>query len=588
MQKVVDFLEKHVQWVALGLGVVYVLYILYAYVLTPPVTVEVNGEPMTAKEIDKAIAAGPAANLKKAIDGGKEPDWVVEEFASNFRRMMNWESVPYPEMARIAWTESTAQKVNLPEETTPQRSGALVENLPVLPRPIYEGDSDGRSVVLIPPPQMPNQPRGVAPVEARQEDRDWVSVFFRVPSRELAASFDQAQIPPQASLTTFLRVELVRDEKLPDGTWSGKEVVIQPLPIHNVLPMPQPGEEQMYLQWAVANVATLLQPSFYQWVRGDPWVHFTVADMNNQPTPTASFDPSDMKQTPKTEEEIRLRREWIQEENRRKANERRGAPQPRSGPGTLIPPPDDMGNRRRSAYLVLPEQVAQARPPANPPRRRTPAPEYYDDFSDGMAPPSFQQPMRDPRSAPLPPGNFDPKQQQGDIEIVAHDDTVQPGKTYRYRMRYTLSNPVYGTRNIAANRELEQQFMLVSPPSDWSDEVTIPPRTNFFVVGGIINDTIRMEVFCWQNGSQLSRVYTVSPGDHVGGTENGVDFSTGWTVVDLRYDSRTSEPYALVVNEDGVLKRRELSSDRNDPLFLKLREEVARGNAARGNAMAGQ
>ena len=37
MQKVIDFLEKHVQWVALGLGGLFLLLMVYLYVLTPPV-----------------------------------------------------------------------------------------------------------------------------------------------------------------------------------------------------------------------------------------------------------------------------------------------------------------------------------------------------------------------------------------------------------------------------------------------------------------------------------------------------------------------------------------------------------------------
>ena len=100
MEKVTAFLEKHVQWLALGLGVIYVLWVVYAYVLTPPVTVALNDRTLTPGEIDKVIASGPALELKRAMDRTAQPKWTVEPFSQNFANAMNWQNVPYPVMAR--------------------------------------------------------------------------------------------------------------------------------------------------------------------------------------------------------------------------------------------------------------------------------------------------------------------------------------------------------------------------------------------------------------------------------------------------------------------------------------------------------
>jgi hypothetical protein len=46
MQKVVELLEKHVQWVALGLGVVWLLLMTWTYVINPPAEVTIGSETL--------------------------------------------------------------------------------------------------------------------------------------------------------------------------------------------------------------------------------------------------------------------------------------------------------------------------------------------------------------------------------------------------------------------------------------------------------------------------------------------------------------------------------------------------------------
>ena len=46
MKKVVDFLEANVQWVALGLGVAWVLWMAWAFAINRPVVVKIGNEEM--------------------------------------------------------------------------------------------------------------------------------------------------------------------------------------------------------------------------------------------------------------------------------------------------------------------------------------------------------------------------------------------------------------------------------------------------------------------------------------------------------------------------------------------------------------
>ena len=139
MEKVTAFLEKHVQWLALGLGVIYVLWVVYAYVLTPPVTVALNDRTLTPGEIDKVIASGPASELKRAMDRTAQPKWTVEPFAQNFANAMNWQNVPYPVMARNKpWVDSLG--VDAPGQIIPD----MPQQMAKVKRPHACSDPSGR------------------------------------------------------------------------------------------------------------------------------------------------------------------------------------------------------------------------------------------------------------------------------------------------------------------------------------------------------------------------------------------------------------------------------------------------------------
>lgn len=65
------------------------------------------------------------------------------------------------------------------------------------------------------------------------------------------------------------------------------------------------------------------------------------------------------------------------------------------------------------------------------------------------------------------------------IVFWAHDDTVEPNKTYRYRIRLGVFNPVVGTKQ-ARDPQMADQVILWSDFSDVTDSVDIPGRLYFF------------------------------------------------------------------------------------------------------------
>lgn len=69
------------------------------------------------------------------------------------------------------------------------------------------------------------------------------------------------------------------------------------------------------------------------------------------------------------------------------------------------------------------------------------------------------------------------------VTVWSHDLTAQPGKTYRYQVRYWLGNPYYGNvdRLPEAQRDLAAAPALRSEASEWSEPATLEPDQVYYV-----------------------------------------------------------------------------------------------------------
>jgi hypothetical protein len=172
--------------------------------------------------------------------------------------------------------------------------------------------------------------------------------------------------------------------------------------------------------------------------------------------------------------------------------------------------------------------------------------------------------------------SFDPSTLNDKILVWAHDVTVEPGKTYRYKARYKLANPLYMIPNVAA-QPLIDKFDLVSADSNWTDAIKVPAQTQFFVRQGIApsGNAVVFDIYRWQNGQLWNKSLPVQIGDVVGGPDGLVDYSTGWTVVDLRSDIKSATGYVILMDATGRTIRRDHNTDANDSSYKDLRERLA-------------
>src|SRR5688500_17490345 len=88
MQKLVNFLEKNVQWVVLGLAGVFLLYMVWSYVLTPPVTVKIANRTLRPGEVADAILEGPIERIRGEVARTDLPPMVMPNFVRSFEEQM--------------------------------------------------------------------------------------------------------------------------------------------------------------------------------------------------------------------------------------------------------------------------------------------------------------------------------------------------------------------------------------------------------------------------------------------------------------------------------------------------------------------
>lgn len=745
MSKAVELLEKNVQYITLGLGGAFVLFMGYRYLYQSP-TRELDGTTLSAGQIDPHVASRLVPELEGKMNSSGKPEIPLPTFDGAFRQAF---AGPTTRPLSPGWTLSRGLTIDLPSAggtpglpplapgspgTPAAPSGAIVvKAAPVLPAAIPIGTSSGLSTVNLTslvsaamagqgmagvPGAFPGAqpglgmgmspegsagpgdptapapggartpaarvPRGqqapAAPINPNQADRAWVTAAFEIPVDQIAQSFIEADVPA-GLMTTFLRVEVQREELQRDGSWGSpttvKPLLGSPLAMNPLPPAPNPNLENAYRIWAEANQTEILQPGFFSVIGGALW---SMPGQAGGVVEGIAFDASKYLTGPIPAELTKEERDAVLRaraaENSKKAAEERQkrielnrsrATPPGGGPGYPGGPGGPPGGGRGGGgggrggggfMAPIPPKFSFATPPgadapgglilpaaasasgeivpviggALPPMGdwlNVPAGENqwrltvqtggYGPPGGGMGPPTQRPPgyppnlpwppsgmslppgmgrpggpnpndARPPEAAPapeqpvgpnfgtLPQGQFDPAAWQGgNIISFQHDDAVTPGKSYRYRMRYLILNPVYGQLAAAAEPKIAQQFKWESAWSDWTDTVNVSSKLNFFVANQITTGatSVSVEVFQFVKGKMTSKTFTVQPGDVIGGTDSALaEFNTGYTLVDIRRDPTKNENYALILAPDGSLIRRD-GSDKSSQRYQDLRKQIS-------------
>jgi hypothetical protein len=594
MKKVLDLLEEHIQWLAVAIGALFLGWAAWSYLLAPSwATVERGGQVFSGGELDRATVDGPVAVLEQKMTAPGTVQIPVPDLAGQFAGQFSgapfaalpdrWAIVP----ARPPEGLITNQPVAVVPEgpgLSPLPANIRIAALPAsLPAATPIAISSGISNVIDPnnPNANPNDPNdpGI--------EKEWATLSFRISVTDLAARFAQSNIPATAQ-TMFLTVETERQERNSDGTW-GAAAILPPLKVTQIAlerpdypgnqpPNQLPQFREIYRQWALRATQEILQPGFFNVVGGVPWEVPGADQIAGAAAGTGEFRPEDFiglppAQWPNDEAQKAAIRRLIQERAREDARNRRP------------PPGAGRGGRGGGEGGGGPGVPAQAQPPRPP---RFPPPGYGGEGAEGgFIPPegSFGEPgmggPQDPSrpnlgpAIALPQGLFFLRDWQQVIGWV-HDENVKSEKTYRYRVRYKVLNPVYRLPRNTTDPKLADVFDVTSDWSDWT-EITVQPRSSFFIAStfGPNTPAIKVEIFKWDAGVLTPRTVTVSPGDPIGRLEGGSDFSTGWYLADIRQDTSTNTAYALFINSTGQTLRRTAAADAADPNYTRLKTLAA-------------
>jgi hypothetical protein len=608
MQKFMKILEQQVQWIALGLGVLWMLWTGYSYWVTPPDMGQVNKQSVAPGDIDEEVLkSGPVQSLESAHQNELPiPEGLLAKLAGtdrpqyvdNFKQLLAgspavavgpspFPASPFDPIKGPQQGPGQAQLSDLPD---PQ--GALTLESAKGGGPAAQ---TGMSVVSRPNTDVPVLPQGAPgagpqktitnplnpnaqPIAFADQEVTWITVSGMIDMKKLAASFQKANIPELQAFTALLRTELVRQEMQPNGNWVNDKVV--PNLTNAFLPPwpPAGGQAEVdYLTWATANTPLIVEPPFYEVLRGQLWKTVVMQDPNEvsaQPQ-VVQFDPSKVlpgQVLSLPPDQLAIWRKWHQEQEAQQAQQHKSqAPahsSPSGGGGAASGGArGDAGpSSRFGARIILVGDhgdMGGSRP--------------RNGAADGPGPArTFVQPQGVPfdtshQQMAIPNGQFLPSQQVQDLEVWAHDETTVPDVIYRYKLRVYLKNPLFGTVNVAKNPADAKVFWIPMETADWSKPIVSPKKHEFFVINGGTTfngvQKVGIDYLDWQDGTWKLTSMTLQPGDRVG--------QTPWTIVDLRpAGGNEGDSRVLLINDDGQLITRFYKTDRIDAEYLNLKKLV--------------
>ena len=628
MDKVKELLERHVQWIAVAVGGLIFMWALWTYVLSPDpvVSTEVAGETVGPGEVDDLILSRLARDLEGKIDGAPaavpQPPNLTREILASIELGEPAGQIaagplpasPYP--LKFDEVEAGDDDVGLDELPTPPPAIILAVEAGRgeydVPSPLPEDAEIDFSPDAPLPPERPTTP----------EDLTYAVVRYAIPSQALRQRFADTALPATYQVTNVLDVTLLRERRLPDGTWGERAEVPR---LRNYLAPPVPPtsasltDKKAYMDWARANAGQIVQPPFYALIAGDDPRYLAVpddseatggdnADVAGNPIDPdtgfhAGFDPNDRSTWPPTSE--------LTPEERRAIRDARRNPGGQDGPGGDSPfnpygpgggggggnpyggyggsSDRGAGGNDANGGTVNVQNRGGARggqPDGPPDGGYNPYNPYgggpdggYNPYNPygGYGGPEFPGGPEGPgdpgqpgpaRDAGAVPGEFNPVQLDSDIEGWAYDESAVPGEVYRYNVVYSLRNPVFATTNVTEDSALEERLAISVEPTQtgwseqWSRGLRVEPTARWFMKATTVDGRgARFDVFRYQNGRWQSETFKVEPGEMLGGVVDGVDYSTGRVLADVRTDPSSRDRVAVLVDAQGRLSVHDADED---------------------------
>lgn len=577
----VNIIERHIEKGMVALSFLFLLYSLFSWMLSSSKEVQMPSiAPMSAvppAKLDSALLES-AKRDKSMIDRVTAQVEVLPDYSGEIAKLRaNPFSVSQCQMGDVAWARAAP--------TVPQ-VGAGAESNVTVAQLEKAAPAPGKPLVRA-GRELPN----------RQPIQDIITAHVAsvYPRGELVKAWnDLLKGAPLPSINVaVLAVEAQVQEKQPDGSWGSiRPVKTVRCPLvdssNNPLTIPQIPEyggskdpnSKALVSAAISNLAqdtwqqAIAEPDYWDiWYPPQQrWVSWRWHLPKNEVSDTAVAAPEGS--TP-------------------------AMPPPTVTP--YVPAPPGLGPRPGAPFPGMPPGmtwpgIGPPRPgmpyPGAPGTPVTPRPAAP---SPGTPPAAGAAPVQGPDPVITPAPLWSDQVKMGKVLVNFHDNSLESAKTYRYRLRLILLNPLLTYDAELKNPEDGKKVSLATPYSDWSEPVVVHEALEFFVDGSSESTgNVRVRVAGYSLGQVVKGTFLVQEGQPIGGKQEvevtnpadgrqikqTVDFTTGAVAVKFDFNKMIQRLNAarktvelLYLDERGQLRSRTQAEDQDSERYKQLFRE---------------
>lgn len=577
----VSFIERHAEKFVLGVAGGCLALVVALFLIRTPNKVEFGGQHLGPQGVDLEVRQR-VSQMRRAMERA-QPEEVTR--ADPLSRLQEYFEKPLT--TSLGSSEVLVPPVGFGPPVVDLPGGPMEQMQPVRliapPAPstplVHAGRSLGsRRFEVRELPAPGEKPPDQLARPAELEDVDWVTIAGTVDLAAAGRAYQQAGYSPGRSQLIIADVQMQRQQRRADGSWDEwRELPAARIFRSPAIPQfrlsdegrlsPQDNATAVDLERLVdARRDLILRPPIPPLAGGNPWAPPPLPGMESQ--------------------------QWF--EAIRSTLEK-------SGPKLNLPGWD---NPRRAAPKYLAE-VDKAMERGDYETAKRLASEVADNAEitrhKRLAQKKFleavkRQEEEEERRAQMAAAEG---QQRTELEYFwVHDLSVEPGESYRYRLRLQALNRYVGEVTRLVNIDDATRVAMVSAWSAPSQPVSIEPNVRFYLASGA-----RVDVFRWYLGRWYRTTFRgLEPGEMIGGPVSTrsedldgqvvqIDFSTGAMVVDLQedqtlYQQRRSlvgggfellaEETAILTYLDarGTLRQRSRLQDSDDELYKELKDST--------------
>lgn len=631
--KNLNFLEKHIEKIAIGIGLAFFALVMWLFVLGEPYTIDVVTRSGTQTVTPDKVEVMIRDEARKLEQSYKKPETPFDEiplpkWTDDFRGRMTGRFLP---------VDRLAMPLNMPGLDKSMADNVLTEKqLRIIPTPpaVAKITAQADYAVLAAPSDDETGQNLIKLVGNLPQPRD-----FRYVS--VAASFEMEQWRERLK-----GQNVASDQRIPEDWWRNRlnitNVILERQTLDpttgqwgniTVIPSLPSGEPQKFqvdgngeIKLTAAEVPGLLdtirdtqerivRPDFVELERG-VWsppgsqhqlteeqakqlaeIQQKLAQLRRRDQAMQNAGRTTTPAAPVAPVAREPEDEWNQP-----GNPRPNRPAPRAGgtaPSTVQGQIAELESQRNALLGIAPTQTSEQqgpdamgrprdgvrRDPANrnntrfgePRDPREPRPRWT---RDGLAP----QPGQDADAVvpAIPP-----------VTLWAHDITTRPGETYRYRVTVELLNPLFHINDVQREQYTEyfNKLSLRSEPGPWSEAVRVDPELYYFLTDqDAARRQVTVDVFRIFNGVWMRRSFDVRPGDAIGNAvevtyqnrSQALDLNTNAMVVDIAFPAsemsagaNSDQTRAITYNlQNQAMQARVLGQDLADRTYQRLLSEM--------------